>query len=302
MDAHVGTPATRSGDDQAVMTILFALSFSHLVNDTIQSLVPSVYPILKTSFHLDFGQIGLITLAFQLTASFLQPVVGFVTDKRPQPYSLAHRHGVQSLRPDHVVARGKLRDHPRLRLDDRHRLVDLSSGGVPHRARGIGWPLRLRAVAVPGRRLFRLGCRAVAGRLHRRPVRAALDRLVRAHRLRRHRDATDDRALVCRAPRRAARQSKQAHRPGRPVATDDRRHRGDPAGARVLEIRLHGEHLVVLHLLPHPQIRGFGSDCAAVPVRLPRRHGGGHLLRWPDRRQVWTARGDLGVDPRQSCR
>ena len=79
----------RTTEESAVLAILFALSFSHLVNDTIQSLVPSVYPILKTSYHLDFGQIGLITLAFQLTASFLQPVVGFVTDRRPAPFSLA---------------------------------------------------------------------------------------------------------------------------------------------------------------------------------------------------------------------
>lgn len=72
-----------------MLAILFALSFSHLVNDTIQSLVPSVYPILKTSFRLDFGQIGLITLAFQMTASFLQPIVGSMTDRKPSPYSLA---------------------------------------------------------------------------------------------------------------------------------------------------------------------------------------------------------------------
>ncbi len=92
MSARTSQPSSafeRSADEQAVLAILFALSFSHLVNDTIQSLVPSVYPILKTSYHLDFGQIGLITLAFQLTASFLQPVVGFVTDKRPAPFSLA---------------------------------------------------------------------------------------------------------------------------------------------------------------------------------------------------------------------
>ena len=82
-------PRPVATDEQTVMAILFALSFSHLVNDTIQSLVPSVYPILKTSFHLDFGQIGLITLAFQLTASFLQPLVGHLTDKRAAPYSLA---------------------------------------------------------------------------------------------------------------------------------------------------------------------------------------------------------------------
>ena len=79
----------RAAEERTVFAILFALSFSHLINDTIQSLVPSVYPILKTSYHLDFGQIGLITLAFQLTASFLQPVVGIVTDKRPAPFSLA---------------------------------------------------------------------------------------------------------------------------------------------------------------------------------------------------------------------
>jgi FSR family fosmidomycin resistance protein-like MFS transporter len=59
-----------------------------LLNDMNQSLVPAIYPILKDSYHLDFGQIGLITLAFQLTASMLQPVVGMVTDRRPQPFSL----------------------------------------------------------------------------------------------------------------------------------------------------------------------------------------------------------------------
>ena len=90
MDARVEqVPSHPASDERTVFAILFALSFSHLVNDTIQSLVPSVYPILKTSFQLDFGQIGLITLAFQMTASFLQPVVGYLTDKRPSPYSLA---------------------------------------------------------------------------------------------------------------------------------------------------------------------------------------------------------------------
>ncbi len=73
----------------ATMPILLSLSFCHLLNDLIQSLIPALYPLLKTEFNLDFTQIGLITLAFQLTASLLQPTVGFVTDKRPQPYSLA---------------------------------------------------------------------------------------------------------------------------------------------------------------------------------------------------------------------
>ena len=74
---------------KTVYPILFAISFSHLLNDTIQSLIPAIYPILKTNYHLSFSQVGLITLTFQMAASLLQPFVGIYTDKRPQPYSLA---------------------------------------------------------------------------------------------------------------------------------------------------------------------------------------------------------------------
>jgi FSR family fosmidomycin resistance protein-like MFS transporter len=69
--------------------VIGGLSFSHFLNDTMQSLIPSVYPILKANYALDFAQIGLITLAFQFTTSLLQPVVGIFTDRKPQPYSLA---------------------------------------------------------------------------------------------------------------------------------------------------------------------------------------------------------------------
>lgn len=72
-----------------VTAILLAISFSHLLNDTIQSLFPAIYPFLKTHFALSYTQIGLITFTFQATASLLQPVVGIVTDRRPQPFSLA---------------------------------------------------------------------------------------------------------------------------------------------------------------------------------------------------------------------
>ena len=65
--------------------MLGALSVCHLLNDMMQSLLPAIYPILKTALALDFGQIGLITLVNQLTASLLQPAVGFYTDRRPQP-------------------------------------------------------------------------------------------------------------------------------------------------------------------------------------------------------------------------
>ncbi|MFT3990462.1 MAG: MFS transporter [Luteolibacter sp.] len=72
-----------------VYALLFAISFSHLLNDTIQALLPSIYPLLKTSYGLTFSQLGLITFTFQLTASLLQPLVGFYTDRKPMPYSLA---------------------------------------------------------------------------------------------------------------------------------------------------------------------------------------------------------------------
>jgi len=69
--------------------ILASLSFCHLLNDMMQSLLPSIYPILKQNFGLSFSQIGVITLVNQIIASLLQPVIGFYTDRRPQPYSLA---------------------------------------------------------------------------------------------------------------------------------------------------------------------------------------------------------------------
>ncbi len=72
-----------------VMTVLFVISFSHMLNDTIQALLPSIYPMLRDSFHLSFGQLGWITFTFQCTASLFQPLVGMVTDKRPMPHSLA---------------------------------------------------------------------------------------------------------------------------------------------------------------------------------------------------------------------
>jgi MFS transporter, FSR family, fosmidomycin resistance protein len=78
------SPAVQTG----VFSIVVALSFAHLLNDMMQSLLPAIYPLIKASYGLDFGQIGLISLAFQLTASLLQPLVGIYTDRRPQPFSL----------------------------------------------------------------------------------------------------------------------------------------------------------------------------------------------------------------------
>lgn len=74
--------------DVTVLPIILAVSFSHMLNDIMQSMIAAIYPMLKTEYKLDFWQIGMLTLAFQCTASLLQPVVGIITDKKPFPYSL----------------------------------------------------------------------------------------------------------------------------------------------------------------------------------------------------------------------
>lgn len=88
MAASMAGPARMSVEGSA-FGIVVALSFSHMLNDMMQSMIPALYPMFKTQYGLDFAQIGLITLAFQLTASLLQPLVGLYTDRRPMPYSLS---------------------------------------------------------------------------------------------------------------------------------------------------------------------------------------------------------------------
>jgi FSR family fosmidomycin resistance protein-like MFS transporter len=82
-----------SNDDptagKTVFSILTAISICHLLNDMMQSLLPAIYPMLKSNYGLDFGQIGLLTFTFQFTASVLQPMIGFYIDRKPKPYSLA---------------------------------------------------------------------------------------------------------------------------------------------------------------------------------------------------------------------
>jgi FSR family fosmidomycin resistance protein-like MFS transporter len=84
----------RRGADVTIFSIILALSFSHFLNDMIQSLVPALYPMLKGSYGLSFAQIGLITLTMQVASSVLQPLIGFFADRRPQPYSLAVGMGI----------------------------------------------------------------------------------------------------------------------------------------------------------------------------------------------------------------
>jgi MFS transporter, FSR family, fosmidomycin resistance protein len=119
--------------------VLAGISFSHFLNDTMQSLIASVYPILKDNYALDFAQIGLITLAFQFTASLLQPVVGYFTDKKAQPFSLAigmgftffgllllsvaHRYGIILIAAS-LIGLGSAVFHP-----ESARIARLASGG-----------------------------------------------------------------------------------------------------------------------------------------------------------------------------
>jgi FSR family fosmidomycin resistance protein-like MFS transporter len=130
---------TRVGEN-TVFRILAAISFCHLLNDMIQSLIPAIYPILKTSFHLNFAQLGLITLTFQVTASLLQPFVGYYTDSRPKPYSLPVGMGLTliglvllSMASNFaMVGTGSAVFHP-----ESSRVARMASGGQPGLAQSV---------------------------------------------------------------------------------------------------------------------------------------------------------------------
>lgn len=87
--SSIPSEVSPSKQHDTALAVLVSLSFCHFLNDALQSLLPSIYPILRDAYALDFGQVGLITLCYQLTASILQPIVGWYTDRKPLPYSLA---------------------------------------------------------------------------------------------------------------------------------------------------------------------------------------------------------------------
>ena len=176
--------------------VLAGISFSHFLNDTMQSLIASVYPILKENYALDFAQIGLITLAFQFTASLLQPVVGHFTDRKAQPFSLVigmsstffgllllsvARQYVVILIAAALVGLGSAVFHP-----ESARIARLASGGR----------LRFRAIGIPAWRQFRHLDGPGAGGPDRRAVRPAQHRLVLVDRFCGDSHPVADRALV----------------------------------------------------------------------------------------------------------
>lgn len=131
----------------AAMTILLAISFAHMLNDLVQSLLPAIYPLLKDNYGLTFGQIGWLAFTFQLTASLLQPVVGNFTDRRPMPFSLpigmgaslagllllsrAHNFGVLLVAAG-LIGLGSSVFHP-----ESSRVARMASGGKPGMAQSI---------------------------------------------------------------------------------------------------------------------------------------------------------------------
>ena len=181
--------------------VLAGISFSHFLNDTMQSLIASVYPILKDSYALDFAQIGMITLAFQFTASLLQPVVGHFTDKKAQPFSLAIGMGSTFFGLLLLSVAAHYSRHPGRGGAGRSRLGGVPSGIGADRAARLGRPLRLRAIGVSARRQFRHLDGAGAGGADRGAVRPAQHRLVLLDRVSGDRDPVADRPLVQAADR-----------------------------------------------------------------------------------------------------
>jgi FSR family fosmidomycin resistance protein-like MFS transporter len=90
-------PLAAASSHRPLMPILAALSGAHLLNDLIQSMIPAMYPLIKDAYRLDFMQIGLITLAFQVTSSLLQPLLGYLTDRKPWPYAMVAGMGATLL-------------------------------------------------------------------------------------------------------------------------------------------------------------------------------------------------------------
>ena len=250
-------------------SILAAISFCHLLNDMMQSLLPSIYPILKANYALDFGQIGLITFTFQFTASLLQPVIGYLTDRWPQPYSLVVGMGFSLIGllllasaasyPGLLIAAALVGSGSAVLHPESSRVARMAAGSQPGLAQAV--------FQLGGNLGSSLGPLFAAGIVLRNGQSsvawfgiAARDR--------------DDRARARRALVQGARARANA------VARRSQRRRGAAAarqgrvlgrGARradLLEVLLHGEHVELLHVLSDRPIRRAGADGADHAVRV----------------------------------
>ena len=172
MAIETRSTAAASAAPGTAVAVLAAISICHMLNDVIQSLIMAIYPMLKESLSLDFRQIGLITFTFHFTASLLQPLVGFVTDRYPTPYSLVLGMGCSLL--GLIIARfcldlsaGACSPRP-----DRHGIFGVSPRVLARGPARLRRPARPRAIGVSGRRQFRHGARSAARGLRRAALRA----------------------------------------------------------------------------------------------------------------------------------
>ena len=291
--------AGAAGRGNDITTVLVALRRLHLLNDTIQSLIAAVYPVLKESYALSFTQIGLITLAFQFTASLLQPLVGLYTDRRPLPFSLAIGMGVTLtgllllsvadnfhaiLTAAALVGVGSAIFHP-----ESSRMARLASGGQHGLAQSLFQvggnggsalgPLLAAFVVVPWGQgsLAWFSMAAVAAML----ILARVGLWYRAH-------------LAERAAK------KVASRVAGVVATGRVRGR-HPAVPDLLEVLLPDQPDELLHAVPDRHVRGIRPERSTSVVRLPRGGGSRYILRWAGRGQNRFQGGHLGVDPRRAA-
>ncbi len=236
--------------DGATFSIILALGFSHFLNDTMQSLVPALYPMLKDTYDLSVAQIGLITLTMQVTSSFLQPMIGLLADHRPQPYSLAVGMGVTFigllmlasadnflvlLLAAALVGTGSAVFHP-----EASRVARMASGGRHGLARSL--------FQVGGNIGSAIG--PILAGADRDPEGAVEHRLVLLGGA-----PGDDRAGQRRQLVQEGASAIAGARPlpclaRRAVAPHRRLVAGDPDGAGILEILLHRQPQQLLHLLP----------------------------------------------------
>ena len=263
-------PSSTASANSTTFAIILSLSFCHLLNDMMQSLVPALYPILKDNYALSFSQIGLITLAFQFTASMLQPVVGMYTDKKPQPYSLMVGMGFTLvgllmmspgttypviLLSAALIGMGSSVFHP-----EASRVARMAAGGryglaqslfqVGGNLGGASGPLLAAFIVVPRGQTSLLVFLRRRARRHDRPVpgRPLVSRATRT-------------TVQAGGARKGGERAAGAH--GLTQGPRAVRHR-DPGDAAVLQERLSGEPRLLLHLLPDREVRPLGADGAVL--------------------------------------
>ncbi len=274
-------PAADSPPASTAVRVILAVSVGHLLNDTIQSLLPAIYPLLKTELNLTFAQIGLITLAFQLTASLLQPLVRRL-----------HRSPAAA-----VLARDRDGVHAR-----RRGCCCRSPGLSPRCSGRRPWSGSAHRCFIPRPRASP-GWRRVAGTVSRN--RSSKSAATPAARLalcsprwfsRTPRSRASRGSSLCRWPAwccwcasengiapnspnitRAA--ARNARPPAPASAVTHHRHDHHPRAADLLEIFLHGQPRQLLHVLPHPQIQRLRPERAAAPLPVPCRRRRRHDYR-----------------------